>query len=69
MVARVLCEVLDYVEWKMNTWRVLSICAAVLFVQFNIVRDSFRADIWLARGNHGTVIEEAHFARRVRCQL
>jgi len=66
---QILCEAPDYVEWKPDTSRGRSFYTVIAFVQLNIVRDSFRADIWSARGDHGTVIEEVFFARRVHCQL
>ena len=62
VVAEILCEALDYVEWKPDISRGPCIYTVIAFVYLNIVRDSFRADIWSARGDHGTVIEEVFFA-------
>jgi hypothetical protein len=69
VIAPVLCEAPDYVKWSLDAWPMRSIYAGLAFALLNIVRDSSHADIRLAGGDYGTVIEEGAIARRVRGQL
>ena len=69
VVSPVLCEAPDYVKWSLDAWPMRSIYAGLAFALLNIVRDSSHADIRLARGDYGPVIEEGAVARRVRGQL
>jgi hypothetical protein len=69
IVAPVLCEATDYVKRSLAAWPRRSIHEDLVFALFNIVPDSSYTDIWSARGDYGTVIEEGAIARRVRGSL
>jgi hypothetical protein len=69
IISPVLCEATDYVKRSLAAWPRRSIHEDLVFALFNIVPDSSYTDIWSARGDYGTVIEEGAIARRVRGSL